>query len=68
MSDTADDPAAPFPPTSCPFCGSTRIISVHDRTTLPEDQYWHCETCHQVWNPGRLHPPSEHNPRSPRKR
>jgi hypothetical protein len=53
MSDPPDR-AESFPPTACPFCGSKQIVTVHGKTTLPEDQYWHCEKCHEVWNPGRL--------------
>jgi formate dehydrogenase maturation protein FdhE len=53
MSDTPDR-SEPLPPTACPFCGSEQIATVHEKTTLPEDQYWHCDTCHEVWNPGRL--------------
>ncbi len=53
MSDPPDR-AAQFPPIACPFCGSERIVTVHDKTTPPEDQYWHCGMCHEVWNPGRL--------------
>jgi hypothetical protein len=64
MSDPPD-PDVPFPPTACPFCGSEQIATVHDKMTLPEDQYWHCGTCHEVWNPGRLK--RRINPLPPRK-
>jgi hypothetical protein len=30
MSDPPD-PAVPFPPTACPFCGSAQIVTVHYR-------------------------------------
>jgi len=37
---------------SCPFCGSSLIISLGKG--LETDKYWRCQACGDIWNAGRL--------------
>jgi formate dehydrogenase maturation protein FdhE len=54
LSDKSDR-FEPPPPTSCPFCRSKQIVTTVRDTKAPlADQYWRCEVCQEVWNPGRL--------------
>jgi transposase-like protein len=54
MSDPPDR-AEPFPPTACPFCGFELVVMTgRDKQAPLVDQYWRCERCQEVWNPGRL--------------
>jgi hypothetical protein len=51
MSDTPDRSA----PTSCPFCGSTRIVMTGLEKKAPQaDHYWLCARCRELWHPRRL--------------
>lgn len=47
-------------PSICPFCGSSHIVTVADVKGTAKmkdaDRYWRCETCREMWNPGRLKP------------
>jgi hypothetical protein len=44
------EPAAA--PTECPFCRSRALADAGRKVTA--STYWRCETCGQMWNPGRL--------------
>jgi ribosomal protein L37AE/L43A len=39
-------------PTRCPFCDSRAVTATNQKVTA--STYWRCETCGQVWHPGRL--------------
>jgi transposase-like protein len=39
-------------PTLCPFCGSTHIAATSEK--MDASTYWRCESCGEMWNPGRL--------------
>lgn len=43
-------------PTSCPFCGSTKIKTASEKAD--SSAYWRCEVCGDMWNPSRLRPAS----------
>ncbi len=50
---TATQEPEPHPkPTSCPFCGSSRIKTTSEKTDA--SSYWRCEGCGDMWNVDRL--------------
>jgi len=43
----------PLPaPTTCPFCGSSKIATASQKADV--SAYWRCEICGEMWNVGRL--------------
>jgi transposase-like protein len=44
-------PLTPETP-SCPFCGSTQVITIGKAGDV--DRYWRCRTCGDIWNVRRL--------------
>jgi formate dehydrogenase maturation protein FdhE len=40
------------PPTSCPFCGSTKVTAAGEK--VDASTYWRCAVCGDMWNVSRL--------------
>jgi hypothetical protein len=53
VSDPKVDVAAPL---FCPFCRSKELGTASK--VINESTYWRCTSCGEIWNPGRLRPPS----------
>ena len=53
VSDPKPDVATPA---FCPVCLSKDLSTVSK--VINESTYWRCTACGEIWNPGRLRPPS----------
>jgi transcription elongation factor Elf1 len=52
MRGAGAEPVVLPSPTTCPFCGASKIAAQSEK--VDADTYWRCEVCGEMWNLGRL--------------